>query len=278
MFRYTKRTFAREVLMLLVALIMMLPFYILFNTAFKNTEEALSSSALALPTSPTLEGFSTSLEASGSRSLIVGALNSLVITVGSVVLLIIIGSLAAFVIIRRPGKISKTLLALFLLAIILPAQLGLIPVYVGMRSLGLVSTHVGMIIMYTGLLMPLSVFLYTGFVRTLPRDYEEAAQIDGATPFMTFRKIVFPLLGPATGTVAILTSLIIWNDFFTSLVFLSGSKAVTLPVVVYSFVGELVSKWNVIFAAVILSMIPFLAFYLLAQKKFIQGFAGGIKS
>jgi raffinose/stachyose/melibiose transport system permease protein len=135
-----------------------------------------------------------------------------------------------------------------------------------------------MIIIYTGMLMPLSVFLYTGFVRTLPRDYEEAAQIDGATPFTTFRKIVFPLLGPATGTVAILTSLIIWNDFFTSLVFLSGSKAVTLPVVVYSFVGELVSKWNVIFAAVILSMIPFLAFYLFAQKKFIQGFAGGIKS
>ena len=98
--------------------------------------------------------------------------------------------------------------------------------------------------------MPLSVFLYTGFVRTLPRDYEEAAQIDGASPSTTFRKIVFPLLGPATGTVAILTSLIIWNDFFTSLVFLSGSEAVTLPVVVYSFVGELVSKWNVIFAAV----------------------------
>jgi raffinose/stachyose/melibiose transport system permease protein len=257
---------------------MMLPFYILFNTAFKNTEEALSSSALALPTNPTLEGFSASLATTGSRSLIVGALNSLIITVGSVVLLIIIGSLAAFVIIRRPGKISKTLLALFLLAIILPAQLGLIPVYIGLRSLGLVGTHIGMIIMYTGLLMPLSVFLYTGFVRTLPRDYEEAAQIDGASPFATFRKIVFPLLGPATGTVAILTSLIIWNDFFTSLVFLSGSDAVTLPVVVYSFVGELVSKWNVIFAAVILSMIPFLVFYLFAQKKFIQGFAGGIKS
>ena len=278
MFRYTKRTFAREVIMLLVALVMMLPFYILFNTAFKNTEEALSSSALALPTSPTLEGFSASLATTGSRSLIVGALNSLIITVGSVVLLIIIGSLAAFVIIRRPGKISKTLLALFLLAIILPAQLGLIPVYTGLRSLGLVGTHIGMIILYTGMLMPLSVFLYTGFVRTLPRDYEEAAQIDGATPFATFRKIVFPLLGPATGTVAILTSLIIWNDFFTSLVFLSGSDAVTLPVVVYSFVGELVSKWNVIFAAVILSMIPFLVFYLFAQKKFIQGFAGGIKS
>ena len=127
MFRYSKGTFVREVAMLLVALIMMLPFYILFNTAFKNTEEALSSSALALPTNPTLEGFSASLATTGSRSLIVGALNSLVITVGSVVLLIIIGSLAAFVIIRRPGKISKTLLALFLLAIILPAQLGTHP-------------------------------------------------------------------------------------------------------------------------------------------------------
>ena len=221
MFRYTKGTFVREVAMLLAALIMMLPFYILFNTAFKNTEDALSTSALALPTSPTLQGFSESLATTGSRSLIVGALNHLmhhrwIRRAADHHRL----SCAAFVIIRRPGKISKTLLALFLLAIILPAQLGLIPVYIGMRSLGLVGTHVGMIIMYTGLLMPLSVFLYTGFVRSLPRDYGGAAPIDGASPFTTFRKIVFPLLGPATGTVAILTSLIIWNDFFTSLVFL----------------------------------------------------------
>ena len=146
-----------------------------------------------------------------------------------------------------------------------------------MRTVGLVGNHVGMIILYTGLLMPLALLLYSGFAQSLPRDYEESAQVAGAGPFTTFRLIVFPLLAPATGTVAILGGLIIWNDFFTSLVFLNGTEASTLPVVVYSFVGELVSSWNVIFAAVIISMIPILAFYLFAQKKFIQGFAGGIK-
>ena len=110
-------------------------------------------------------------------------------------LLIILGSLAAYVIIRRPGQDQQDPARLFLIAIILPAQLGLVPLYIGLRSLGLVGTQIGMIILYTGMLMPLSVFLYAGFFRTLPRDYEEAAPIDGATPFATFRSRL-PADGP----------------------------------------------------------------------------------
>ena len=134
-----------------------------------------------------------------------------------------------------------------------------------------------MIILYTGTLMPLAVFLYASFFRGLPRDYEEAAAIDGASPTRVFFRIVLPLMAPATGTVAILTGLIVWNDFFTALIFLGGSGNQTVTVSMYYYVGGLVSAWNKIFAIVIISMIPILTFYLFAQKKFIQGFAGGIK-
>ena len=135
----------------------------------------------------------------------------------------------------------------------------------------------GMIVLYVGTLMPLAVFLYAGFFRNLPRDYEEAAAIDGASPGRVFFRIVLPLMAPATGTVAILTGLIVWNDFFSALIFLGGSDVQTLTVSMYYYVGSLVSAWNKIFAIVIISMVPILAFYLFAQKKFIQGFAGGIK-
>ena len=100
--------------------------------------------------------------------------------------------------------------------------------------------------------MPLSVFLYAGFFRGLGRDYEEAAAIDGAGPARVFFGIVLPLMAPATGTVSILTGLIVWNDFFTSLIFLGGSDNQTLPVSMYYYIGSLVSAWNKIFAVVII--------------------------
>ena len=151
------------------------------------------------------------------------------------------------------------------------------PLYIGARAIGLTGSVWGMIILYTGMLLPLSIFLYAGFFRGLGTEYEEAATIDGASRTQIFFRIVLPLMSPATGTVAILAGLIVWNDFFTSLIFLGGSDNQTLPVAMYYYIGSLVSSWNKIFAIVIVSMIPILAFYLFAQKRFIQGFAGGLK-
>ena len=126
-------------------------------------------------------------------------------------------------------------------------------------------------------MMPLSVFLYAGFMRGLPTDYEEAAEVDGAGRGRIFVKIVFPLLAPVTGTVAVMVGMVVWNDFFIQLIFLSGSTAQTLPVAIYGFVGEFAARWNLVFAAVFISIVPILAFYLIAQKQLIQGFTGGIK-
>ena len=277
LFRYTWRTFARELTLLLGALAFFVPIYFVVTLSLKtNADVYLDPNAF--PTDPQLANYSTAWRSGGGGVNIADAfVNSVIITVGSVLALIALGSLCAYTIARRPSKMGTALYFSFLLGVILPFQLGVVPLYVAMRSLHLVPSHAGMILLYVGMLMPLTVFLYTGFVRALPKEYEEAAQVDGAGLPRTFIRVVFPLLRPVTGTVAVLTSVITWNEFFLPLVFLSGSEYQTLPVSVYAFVGEYVTQWNFVFAALVIALLPVLAFYLFAQKQLIRGFAGGIR-
>nr|WP_272490866.1 carbohydrate ABC transporter permease [Mesobacterium pallidum] len=204
-------------------------------------------------------------------------LNSLIVTVGSVLSVILIGSVTAYVIARNGRRMGTLMYFFFVAGIILPHQLSVVPLYSAMRQIGLVGNHLGLIVLYSGLMTPMSVFLYSGFVRTLPADYEEAAEVDGASRGRIFRMVIFPLLAPVTGTVAVMVGMVVWNDFFIQLIFLSGSPAQTLPVAIYGFVGEFSARWNLVFAAVFVSIAPILAFYLFAQRQLIQGFTGGIK-
>ncbi|GAA1964576.1 carbohydrate ABC transporter permease [Nocardioides panacihumi] len=279
MFRYRSRTLVLEIVMILVTLAMLSPFWLLIMTSFKPGEDVLQTPAFQPPKHPTLDNFKSLLESSNgaSSTILKGLENSLIITAGSVIGLIAFGSITAYALVRTKSRWTNRSYFLFLIAIILPTQLGVLPLYVEARNLGLVGSRIGMIVVYTGVLLPLAVFLYAGFFKTLDPEYEEAARIDGASKFQTFLRVVFPLMGPATGTVAILAGLIVWNDFFTSLIFLNGSDVQTLPVVMYNYVGSLVSQWNLVFAIVLLSMLPILAFYIVAQRRFIQGFSGGLK-
>ncbi|WP_159600341.1 carbohydrate ABC transporter permease [Agromyces humi] len=277
MFRYTRLTALRESLFWVLAIVFLAPFYFLLMTALKSDQEVITSSALAPPSSPDFSNFSDVVTASGNSNVLLGLVNSVLITAGSIALLVLLGSLTGYVIARSTRRWSRAVYYLFLVAIVLPTQLGTVPLYIGARSIGLTGSVLGMIILYTGMLLPLSIFLYAGFFRGLGTEYEEAATIDGASRTQVFFRVVLPLMSPATGTVAILAGLIVWNDFFTSLIFLGGSANQTLPVAMYYYIGSLVSSWNKIFAIVVVSMIPILAFYLFAQKRFIQGFAGGLK-
>ena len=254
MFRYTKLTAFRDLLVWLVTLIGLLPLYILVVTSLKGDQEALTTSAIAPPTTVDFGAFVEVLTTTGRNSIPMSIVNSVIITAGAIFGLVLLGSIAAYVIARRTRTWSTLTYYLVLIAIILPAQLGTVPLYIGARTVGLTGNALGMILLWIGILLPLSVFLYASFFR-----------------------VVLPLMSPATGTVAILAGLIVWNDFFNSLIFLGGSETQTLPVAMYTYVGGLVSAWNKIFAVVIISMIPILAFYMFAQKRFIQGFAGGLK-
>ena len=275
--RYTRLTLLRELALVLAAGFFCLPFYLVFAIALETTAETVKT-PLSLPASPQWGNFSEAWHAAGRSGLGGALVSSLVITVSSVVGLIVLGSLGAYAIARRRSRLNDFVYILFVLGIILPFQLAIIPLYVAMGHLGLVGNYAGLIVLNIGLLMPLTVFLYTGFIRALPRDYEEAARVDGAGILQAYVRVVFPLLLPITGTVAVLTGIIVWNEFFVALLFLLGSGAETLPVALYSlYIDSGIPQWNLLFAGVAITLAPILAFYLFAQRHLIRGFATGIK-
>lgn len=270
--RYTWKTGILELIMIGLAVLFFLPVYVLVNMALREPND--QASPLALPTHVTLNNFS---EAWVQGNLGNALVNSTVVTVCSVTLLVFFASMAAYPLSRIGTRWSNATYFLFLGGLLLPPQLGMIPLYQTMRDLGLLGNVWGLVIYYIGVQMPFSVFLYSGFLRTMPHEYEEAASIDGATRLQTFWRIVFPLLRPITGTVVILNVLNVWNDFLTPLLYLSGSGQQTVPVTLYSFVGQYVSQWNLVFAGLVISIAPILIVYFALQKTVIQGFASGLK-
>jgi raffinose/stachyose/melibiose transport system permease protein len=271
--RYRYRTFGLELLMIGVGLLFLYPVYVLINLSFKNPKE-ISEASLALPTHLETSNYS---QAWNGASLGAAMLNSTIITVSSLLCLVVIGSLASYYLARTKTKLSYGMYLLFLLGIVLPFQLALVPLYKLMKDTGLLGSYASMIIFYTGLQIPFTIFLYTGFLRALPREYGEAALVDGATHLQSFMRITFPLLRPITGTVIILNAVFVWNDFLTPLVYLGGTPNETLPVVVYQFVGQYVSNWGYIFAAVVVASLPILVAFLALQRFVIKGFASGLK-
>lgn len=272
-FRYGLRTFALELLMIAVAVAFLFPVYALVTLSLKDQRQ-VAASPLSPPTAPTLDNYANAWQQASFGDALV---NSTMITVASVVLLIGIGSFAAYFIARCQTRMGYGLYVLFLLGIVLPFQLGMIPLFSMADGAGLLGTYQGMILFYTGIQLPFTIFLYTGFIRALPNDYADAALIDGASHFRAFRQVVFPLLRPVTGTVLILNAVFVWNDFLTPLLYLGGSDKETIPVRVFSFVGQYVSDNGLVFAGLVLAALPILAIFLVLQKYVIKGFSSGLK-
>lgn len=281
--RYTRRSLARELLLVAVAFVFCIPFYLVVAISLDTTPESYKT-PLSFPLPPHPSNFSIAWGTNGQGGLAHPLLSSLIITVCSVVGVIVFGSLAAFAIARHRGKLSNALYILFVVGIILPFQLAIIPLFVAMHNLNLIGRaasdlvyYAGFITLNIGLLMPLTVFLYTGFIRALPRDYEEAAWVDGAKVFRTYRRVVFPLLWPITATVAVVVGVIVWNEFFLALLFLSGSRIETIPIALAAYAGQYAARYNLIFAGVAIAIAPILLFYLFAQRHMIRSFTSGVK-
>jgi raffinose/stachyose/melibiose transport system permease protein len=271
--RYGRKTFALELGMVFVALLFLFPVYVLVTLSFKSTPE-ISGGGLGLPSGLETSNYSQAWSVAHLGAALV---NSTIITALGLVVLVAVGSTASYYLARKQSRLSYGLYILFLLGIILPFQLALVPLYRMVKDAGLLGSYTSMVIFYTGLQTPFTIFLYTGFLRAQPREYGEAALVDGATHWQSFRRVTFPLLRPITGTVVILNAVFIWNDFLTPLIYLGGSPNETIPVVVYQFVGQYVSNWGYIFAAVVLATLPMLLLFLLLQRFVIKGFTSGLK-
>jgi raffinose/stachyose/melibiose transport system permease protein len=270
--RYGPRTLALELGMVAVALMFAFPLYVLVNLSVRDPG---STASPVTPTaSPTFRNYTEAWEKAGLGGAIV---NSTVVTVASVLVLVVVSSLAAYALARATASWSRVTFLVVMAGLLLPFQLALIPLYQTVRDLGLLGSVWSLVLFYAGLQVPFSTFLYTGFIRALARDYEEAALIDGCGPLQAFWRVVFPLLRPITGTVVILNAVFIWNDFLTPLLYLSGSDQQTIPVAIFGFVGQYVSQWQLVFAGLVIGLVPVLLVYFLMQRHIIKGFAGGLK-
>lgn len=255
------------------------PLYLMVTLSVKTDMEA-AFKPFALPSTLHLENYATAWRASASSSngsLAPALVYSLVIAVLSVAGLVISGGLAGYVLARRRSRLAGIVFGLFLVGMAVPQQLGLVPLFQLVRGVGLVGNPLALVIVNLGLLAPLTVFLYTSFIRGLPSEYDEAALIDGASHLRIFWHVVLPLVRPVTATVIVIHGVHVWNDFFTPLIFLLGSGTETLPVAIFSLVGEYSTNWGPIFAGVVIASAPALLVFVFLQRHIVQGFSGGIK-
>lgn len=271
--RYTKKTFTFEVLLVVVAAIYAFPLYILFTLSLKDPEEA-ATSPISLPSRFYFDNFTEAWERAGLGSALYA---SFIITVVSVAIVVVIAAMAGYFLARWTSRWNGWLFATFLIGLIVPFQLALIPLYQLIRDLNLLGSLWSVVIYAVVSNLSLAIFLYTGFLRALGTEYEEAAMVDGAGPLRSFWMIVFPLMKPVTGTVIILSAIDAWNAFLVPNLFLSGTGQETVPVAIFSFVGEYAAEWHIVFAGLVIGLAPILLAYLVMQRRMIQGFAGGLK-
>lgn len=203
--------------------------------------------------------------------------NSLITTVGSVVIIVLIGTMAAYPISRIKTKYSHFLYYMFIAGLIIPSQMVIVPVVQMFGRLGIPNTRFTPMIMFITCSLPFTVFLYVGFMKSVPVEIEESAFLDGAELFVRFRNIVFPLLKPATVSVAITQGLWIWNDYFYPMIFVSRKVQYSLPVAMIQFLGdrENPAQWNVLFASCVLCALPLMILFACLQKQFVNGIAAG---
>ena len=270
--QYTRRPLTLEIGLWVLAAAFLLPLFALANLSLKAPHNP--TGAFVISGQYSLENFG---RAWVEGHLGAALLNSAIVAVASILLVLAAASLAAYPLARLGSRWSRTMFSLFMLGLVIPAQLGVLPLFLSMRDLGLNGSLISVILAGAGSSIPFAVFIITMFLRESPREYEEAASLDGCGPLRTFWHVVVPLLRPAIGTVAILNVISIWNSFFIPLLFLSGTGNETLPVRISGFVRTYYADWPAVFAALLISAAPILIAYFLLQKYIIQGFAGGLK-
>lgn len=271
-----------EIVSIILFIVFLLPFFIVVINAAK-TNNLITSDPLALP-----ENFSNlftnmaKIWTSENIQFQSSFISSIIVTVVSLFFITVFSAMGAWVLVRTKSKISNFIFMIFVAAMVIPFQVVMFPLVSWFKQLTewtnipLLRDYIGMIFAYIGFGAPLSIFLFHGFIKSIPYELEEAAEIDGCNKVQTFLYIVLPILKPIAITVLILNGIWIWNDFLLPLLILGKGNAIqTIPLAVANFVGAFVREWDLILTAALMAMLPIVILFLFAQKHIIKGMVEG---
>lgn len=259
------------IVIILITLISLIPFYVLLVLAFNPPSTNLSGK---LNFAPKLY-FNNFYEAWNKSHIGTAIFNSLIITFGAIIVIVVFASCAGYAIARFKNRFHRVIFNIFLICMMIPGIINTVPLYSLMHSIGGINTYWAMILICACNALPFSVFLYTNFVKSLPTEIEEAAVIDGCTKFSAFWRVTFPLLKPVTSAVVIISGLGVWNNYAQATFFLQSQSKRTIPLAISMFFQQYGAKWNLMAASAVIGVAPAIITFIVFQKYFIKGITAG---
>lgn len=256
----------KTILAVIISFIHFIPFFIAINVAFKPKTDL--SSRWVLPKEFYLDNFKYAIE---KANIFMAMKNSFIITVISIILITLIGAMAAYPLARNKTKFNKFILTLVIAVMMVPPLSVLVPLLTMMSKVNGISTYWGIILVASTFQLPISIFLYTNFISTIPKSLDEAATIDGCTRLGLFYRVILPLLKPVTATVIILTGVAIWNEYQFSLFLLQSTDMTVITLAVSTFFAQSSANLGAASGAALIAITPIAVLYIFLQKYFVKG-------
>lgn len=270
--RRKRNTIILMIILTIVALIFIYPVFLMFLNSFKPFGEVVSD-PIALPKVPTMENYTYVIKKIKYMQLFI---NNVIITVIGILGIVVFSSLAAYILDRRRNRYTRFVHTLLITPMLIPFQTIMITLLKAMNVIHLDQSRVGLGIQYWGFGIPMATFIFFNFMKTIPKELDESAKIDGASTFRGFISVIFPLLKPVTFTVIVIDVMWIWNDFLLPLLMVNSSnKTKTLVLASYTFVGQMNTKWQYAMTAMVLTVLPSIIVFIFLQKYIVEGVVAG---
>ncbi|WP_256760336.1 carbohydrate ABC transporter permease [Cohnella sp. WQ 127256] len=261
----------RLIVLALMGLLFLVPFYFLLVNSVKSLGDILTNAAAW----PEVFHWGNYEKAWKITRFPQALFNSFIITLTSIVLIALFSAMAAYRLVRANTRLNRILFMTFVAAMVIPFQSIMIPLMQVVRFLGIGDSIPGLVLCYLGLGVPLSIFLLHGFIKSIPLEIEEAAVVDGASPYGVFWRIVLPMLKPMLVTVIILNSLWVWNDYLLPSLILQSQELRTIPIATFAFFGQYTKQWDLALPTLVLGITPIVVFFLFMQRYIVEGIAAG---
>ncbi|MFD1957674.1 carbohydrate ABC transporter permease [Paenibacillus thailandensis] len=269
--KYTAGTLVTEIVMIALGLVFLIPFYFLFANSVKSFAEILTNAA-SFPTAFVWSNYSRAWDITNFPAAL---RNSLIITVAANLVIAFVSAMTAYRMVRHNTRFNRLMFGLFVAAMVIPFQSIMIPLMKVANTFNLLNSIPGLVLTYLGFGLPLSVFLFHGFVKSIPLEIEEAARVDGTNAYGVFFRIVLPLMKPMIVTVIILNTLWIWNDYLLPSLMLQSASLRTIPIATFAFFGQFTKQWDLALPALTLGVLPIIVFFLAMQKYIVEGITQG---